>query len=171
MESLVKAVRPTLEDAKRWTDDEWQIQPHGFSVEVPCKHTGCRMSKGISCATPTQLQFALRSAAQEKWYCHHHKLVTWENERKISSDLLQYLNAMKASPGSNKSKLHCKQRDLDFLRTIGLISVDAVPRGSKIGYEIELTEQGEQYLDAYAGDVSGILCAGAAWLGPSESRS
>jgi hypothetical protein len=156
MEKLATAVRPTFEDAKHWTDDEWQ-QHHGFSIEVPCRHSGCRMRKHISCYSPTQFKYGLRIAGQEKWYCHHHKLMAWENSREISTDLLPYLKFINDTPGANKAKLRCKQRDLNFLLAIGLISVDAVPRGTKIGYEIELTDQGEQYLDDRVRDLANYM--------------
>ena len=150
MESSKKTViRPTLEEANQWKEGEWR-ESNGFLVEVPCVHRNCKMTKTIPCHSPTQLRYAQRSANQEKWYCHHHKLAAWENDREISSDLLPYLQALNEAPGCNKAKLGCKQRDINFLLAIGLISVDTVPLGTKIGYEIELTEQGEQYLEERA---------------------
>jgi len=146
MEKSKKTViRPALEEANQWTEGEWE-ESNGFLVDVPCGHRNCKMTKTISCHSPTQLRYAQRNANQEKWYCHHHKLTAWKSDREISSNLLPYLQALNAAPGCNKAKLRCKQRDINFLLAIELIAVDTVPKGTKIGYEIELTEQGEQYL-------------------------
>lgn len=143
----------SLEEARQWGEEQWR-DSRGFVVPVPCRHDRCKQSKEIMCYTPTQLRFAERSAQHEFWYCHRHKALAWEREGAISYDLFPLLVRLNESPGSNKAKLRGKQRDIDFLLACRLICVDSVPRGSKIGYEIELTESGEQFLVEHAKEIS-----------------
>lgn len=150
-----------LQEARRWKEPQWQKfnGAGGFNFYIDCAHPGCRMAKDLAAVSPLTLKYVEKIAAAEVWYCHHHDTVAWQKRRHIKQELLPYLKKLQELGTVNKSKFSLKKRDLAFLHDAGLITVDAIPKGTsgKVVYDIELSEQGEQYLADHADELAQYL--------------
>jgi hypothetical protein len=129
----------------RWT--KTVAQDDMGNVKVYCNHPKCRMTKILDFDNPKAMHDAEIHSASEIWYCHHHKNAAWENCGAISDELFAILKRAKLSPGCNKTKLNCKNSDLEFLCLIGLMQLKSTLQGSKtISYKCYLTNAGATYL-------------------------
>lgn len=160
VEAWKQELASELQEARRWKESQWQDvnEEGGFPLFIDCAHSGCRMVKPIYAVSPRTLKYAEKTAASEVWYCHHHDTATWQEQRHIKQELLPYLKKLQTLGTINKSKLRLKKRDLAFLKDAGLITVDVIPKGtSKTVYDIELSEQGEQYLTDHTDELAQYL--------------
>jgi hypothetical protein len=125
---------------------------------IGCSKNSCKMTHDMPCDNPAMMRFAEMYAVNCKWYCHHHKLAAWETERALTSNLFPALMKLQNSPGCNKSKLPCKQGDIDFLLAIGLITVNEIYRGEvKKVYEIYLTKLAQKYIEDHVAEISDYM--------------
>ena len=139
-------------DAKtfcRWAKANEEAQGSGGGASMTCRHEGCKMSNSVRWQTPAEMQNAELTASREVWYCHYHQQKAWDLHRVLSYDLVQLLSTVQAMHSCNKAKLGGKRSDVDFLISIGLIVQKAVPRGTRSGYIIRLSEEGERYLSEH----------------------
>jgi hypothetical protein len=144
-----------VQSFRHWVKATELLDSKIVSVEVPCSHRNCKLTKEIDCDGPSEMRDGEIGAVHELWHCHHHKRDAWEKHNVISDELLPILLRIKQSPGCNNAKLKCKKRDIEFLLLIGLIRVETTRRGTKsMIYENYLALSGEKYLADHSAEVA-----------------
>jgi hypothetical protein len=77
---------------------------YGTYVYVPCNHRGCSMNKNVGFHNPIEMLEAERRAANELWYCHHHREPAFVEDGVLSDEFFPVLERIRHSPG-------CTQKD------------------------------------------------------------
>lgn len=116
------------------------------SVEVQCRHEGCRITKEVPYQSIRQM-FAAEVCAKDEYYvCRRHAMRAWERDNKINDTLVAVLLIARRHPGSDRSSLRAKKEDLGFLESLGLIEAKPRSTGRTTSYQYYVTDEGRQYL-------------------------
>jgi hypothetical protein len=125
---------------------------YGTYVHIPCNHRGCSISKNIGFRNPIEMLEAERRASNELWYCHHHREEAFLQEGALPDDLFPVLERISYSPGLTQKNTGAKRDDIQFLESVGLVTVEKVTHGTRLlCYQITLTDDGQRVLDRSMG--------------------
>lgn len=123
-------------------------EPSGFGQAfMTCAHGDCKLTKGISFDSPTDMETAKSLASEARWYCHHHRLLAWTVNQLLADNATFTLIAIARSPGCNRQQLGAPKEQTDFLASVGLLRQTQPPEPRKRRtHAFYLTEAGEQYV-------------------------
>lgn len=128
--------------------EQRMADPYGACLRVPCNHQGCSMTKAVSFGNPAEMLDAERQTANEIWYCRYHREAAFLQGGIISDEFLPVLERIRQSPGLVQKDTGAKRDDIQFLQSVGLLTVEKVTYGTRLlCYQITLTDEGHAMLD------------------------
>ena len=106
------------------------------------------MTKAVSFGNPAEMLDAERQTAKEIWYCRYHREAAFLQGGIISDEFLPVLERIRQSPGLAQKDTGAKRDDIQFLQSVGLLTVEKVAYGTRLlCYQIALTDEGHAMLD------------------------
>jgi len=146
---LAKRIGVSISDLHLWVENNKKGHANWMSVE--CAHPDCSCSTTRMIKRLEGMPSGRLYNENEIWYCALHRRDAWRHQGHINRNMVEALVFIANNPATIKTnvlKVGIKQKELDFLESVGLVSVELLANRRNLKkYAISLTHEGLSFLN------------------------